>query len=143
LTDPAIELGVAQVEIGLVARRDDASGRRRGRCTPSPGTWPPFPANAADFTPLLAAASSGAAQVAGVPVERAADLPSHADALYGAAALGQHHVAGPADRRALDACLTALSVGPSISQNAWSATTAARRAPGAWYSPWMSCLSAG
>ncbi len=66
----------------------------------------------ADFTPLQQGIEAAAAHVAGVPVERAADLPAHAAALNGAPLLMASLLSGvPADRASLDSCLAALSLG--------------------------------
>jgi len=112
LTDPALELGVAQVK--LAWWHDELTRLIDGApLHPITRYLAALPcANAADFTPLQRCLEAGAAQVAGVPVERAADLPAHADALYGTPLLmASLMTAVPADRQALDACLKALSVG--------------------------------
>jgi phytoene synthase len=118
LTDPSIELGVAQMKLAWwrdeLARLVDGAPlhpiTRYLAALPS--------ANAADFTPLYGCLEASAAQVAGVPVERAADLPSHADALYGVPLLmAGIMTSAPADRTALDACLTALSVGEYLAKS--------------------------
>ena len=112
LTDPSLELGVAQVKLAwwhdeLTRLVDGAPLHPITRYLAS------LPAaNATDFTPLQRCLEASAAQVAGVPVERAAELPSHANALYGAPLMvASMMTTVPADQRALDACLTALSVG--------------------------------
>jgi phytoene/squalene synthetase len=112
LTDPSLELAVAQIKFAWW--RDELTRLVDGApLHPITRYLASLPsATAADFTPLLRCLEAGAAQVAGVPVERAAALPSHADALYGAPLLvASMMTAVPADRRALEASLTALSVG--------------------------------
>jgi phytoene synthase len=118
LTDPSIELGVAQIK--LAWWRDELQRLLDGApLHPITRYLAALPAaDDADFTPLHSCLEASAAQVAGVPVERAADLPSHADALYGAPLLmASIMTAVPADRTALDACLTALSVGEYLAKS--------------------------
>jgi 15-cis-phytoene synthase len=117
LTDPAIELGVAQVKLAwwqeeLTRLADGAPVHPITRYLAA------LPSReAADFTPLQRCIEAVAAQVAGVPIERAAELPSHADALHGAPLLTASLMSTvPVDRQALDSCITALSVGEYLSK---------------------------
>ena len=117
LTDPSIELGVAQVK--LAWWRDELTRLIDGApLHPITRYLAALPgATAADFTPLHRCLEACAAQVAGVPVEHAADLPSHAGALYGAPLFMAGILSAvPPDRPALDACLTALSVGEYLAK---------------------------
>ena len=117
LTDPAIELGVAQVKLAWwqmeLARLVDGAPLH-----PITRYLAALPGgNAADFSPLRRCLEACAAQVAGVPLERASELQSHANALYGAPLLTASLLgAAPTDRRALESCLAALSVGEYLAK---------------------------
>jgi len=117
VTDATLELSVAQIK--LAWWRDELTRLIDGApLHPITRYLAALPTAAgADFEPLNRALEAAAAQVAGVPLERAADLPDHAQALYGAPLLAASLLAGvPADRRALDACLAALSVGEYLAR---------------------------
>jgi 15-cis-phytoene synthase len=117
LTDPAIELGVAQMK--LAWWREELMRLSHGApLHPITRYVAALPGGAAaDFTPLERCIEAAAAQVAGVPIERAAELAAHADALYGAPLLIAGLLsAAPTDRVALDSCLAALSVGEYLAK---------------------------
>lgn len=118
VTDATLELSVAQIK--LAWWRDELERLIDGApLHPITRYLAALPSAAgADFKPLHHALEAAAAQVAGVPLERAADLPDHAKALYGAPLLAASLLtAVPADRQALDACLAALSVGEYLAKS--------------------------
>ena len=127
VTDATLELSVAQIK--LAWWRDELTRLTDGApLHPVTRYLAALPsATAADFTPLHHALEAAAAQVAGVPLERAADLTDHASALYGAPLLSASLLtAVPADRQALDACLAALSVGEYLAKSLVDYRRAAR-----------------
>src|SRR6266581_1201195 len=65
-------------------------------------------AAAIDWSPLALPVSAAAAQIAGAPLERAAELQSHADALIGAPLLLAARFGGTPSASVL-ACITALA----------------------------------
>lgn len=70
-----------------------------------------------DAEPLGASLEAAAAQVAGVPLERADELQSHAAALYGTPLLFAALVAGaPSDQERLRRCVTALAAGQYLTR---------------------------
>jgi phytoene synthase len=73
-------------------------------------------ATAADFTPLDRSVEAVAAQVAGVPLERAAEFEPHAADLYGAPLLAAARLAGARGDVGLDACLRALAAGEYLAR---------------------------
>ena len=118
VTDAGLELSVAQVK--LAWWHDELTRLIDGApLHPITRYLAALPSAAgADFTPLRHSLEAAAAQVAGVPLERAADLPDHATALFGAPLLSASLLtAVPADRHALDTCLAALSVGEYLAKS--------------------------
>jgi phytoene synthase len=83
LTDPGTEIGVAQLK--LIWWREEIDRLAAGRALhPITRYLADLPgAAAADFSTLAPSVEAAAAQVAGVPLEQAAELGAHAGALYG------------------------------------------------------------
>jgi phytoene synthase len=118
VTDAALELSVAQIK--LAWWRDELTRLIDGApLHPITRYLAALPSAAsADFESLQQALEAAAAQIAGVPVERAGDLADHARALYGAPLLSASLLtAVPADRQALDTCLASLSVGEYLAKS--------------------------
>jgi len=110
LTDPATEAGVARLKLAWWREEIDrwAAGSALHPITrwlaQLPGAAP------ADPAPLRQAIEAAAAQAAGTPLERAADLETHAAALYGAPLVAAARLAGQRTGGTL-ACAGALAAG--------------------------------
>jgi phytoene synthase len=66
-------------------------------------------AAAIDWSPLLRPVAAAAAQVAGAPLERAAELQSHAGALFGAPLLVAARLGGAGSSPSVPICIAALA----------------------------------
>jgi phytoene/squalene synthetase len=73
-------------------------------------------ANPSQIAPLQTSIDAADAQIAGVPLERTADLPSHADAMYGAPLRVAAGLAGVSLSGAVHACTAALAVGDYLAR---------------------------
>ena len=117
LTDPDVELAVAQVKLAWWREELDRliAGSPLHPITRYLAALPE--AAAANFKPLGRSVEAAAAQVAGAPLERAAELQAHANALLGvplylASLLG----ALDCDRLALESCANALASAQYLSR---------------------------
>ena len=122
LLDPATEAEVARIKL---AWWQDEMGRLAAGSPVHPISR--FLANlevaaAADWSTLVRPVAAAAAQVAGAPLERAAELQSHADALFGAPLLVAARLTG-AGSPAVQTCVTALGEAQYVAR----ALTAYRR----------------
>ena len=117
LADPSTEVGVAQVK--LPWWRDEilrlAAGSPLHPVTRYLAQSPH--ARSASLEVLQSSLEATAAQVAGVPLERLAELQGHANALYGVPLLVAVRLADPLlDSEALRACLAALAAGEYLAR---------------------------
>ena len=116
LTDPATETGIAQLKL---AWWQEEMQRLAARCPVHPisAYLAALPGAAAvDFSPLLTAVAAAAAEVSGVPLERAADLEPQSQALWGDPLALAGRLAGPvADETRLCKCTRALAAGDYLS----------------------------
>ncbi len=116
LMDPATETGVAHLKLDWW--REEI--RRWGAGAPVHPVTRYLArlenANALDPGPLRGSIDAAAAQVAGVPLERAVELQSHADALYGVPLRTAAALAGIPGRGDLDACTAALATGEYLAR---------------------------
>jgi len=110
LMDPGTEMSVAQIKLVWWREEMDrmAAGAARHPITRHLADLPC--AASADLTPLTRSLEAAAAQIAGAPLERGAELEAHADALYGtplyiAALLGGART----DRSTLRGCIAPLA----------------------------------
>ncbi len=109
LMDPGTEIGVARIKLAWwreeLARMTDASPLH-----PITRYLADFPrAATTSLAPLARSVEAAAAQVAGVPLEYAAELASHADALYGAPLLVAAELGGARGEEAtVRSCVAAL-----------------------------------
>jgi phytoene synthase len=108
LLDPATESDVARIKLAWW-------GDEMGRLAQGSPLHPisRYLANLAgtatvDWSPLLHPVSAAAVQIAGAPLERAAELRTHADALFGAPLLLAARLGG-AWSPSVEACITALA----------------------------------
>jgi phytoene synthase len=108
LTDPDTEAEVARIK--LAWWRDEINRLDRGSpLHPITRYLATFESTAAiDWSPLVHPLSAAAQQVAGVPLERAAELHAHAEALFGAPLLVAARFGG-ARSDSVAACIAALA----------------------------------
>jgi phytoene synthase len=108
LTDPDTEAEVARIKLAWWA--DEMSRLAAGSpLHPISRYLANLEGTAAiDWSPLAHPVSAAAAQVAGAPLERAAELQSHADALFGAPLLLAARLGG-ARSPSVQACIAALA----------------------------------
>jgi phytoene synthase len=116
LTEPGLEIGVT---LGKLAWWREELSRLAAGAPLHPITryLADLPrATAADFAPLGRSLEAVAVQVAGAPLERAAELEPHAVGLYGAPLLTVARLAGARGDEGLEACLRALSAGEYLAR---------------------------
>jgi phytoene synthase len=117
LMDPATEAGVARIKLAWwhdeMCRLADGSPVH-----PISRFLAALPSAAdVDFAPLRAAVQAAAAHIDGVPLEVAADLGPHAEALYGIPlALAARLADGQCDATALRNCTAALAAGEYLAR---------------------------
>jgi phytoene synthase len=116
LLDPATEPSVAQVKLGWW--HDELT--RLGAGEPLHPVTRYLAAlrsePAVDWRPLDTMLAASAAQLAGVPLERGAELAAHADALYGAPLRMAARIGGDERPEALQTCTAALARGEYLSR---------------------------
>jgi 15-cis-phytoene synthase len=117
LTDPASEVSAAQIKLTWWHDEMDRliAGAPLHPITRHIAALPH--AAAADFRPLQRAVDATAAHLMGVPLERAAELEAHADALHGMPLLVAAQLADPSsDRVAVHACTADLATAEYLSR---------------------------
>ena len=116
LMDPATEAGVAQLKLGWW--QDEMRRLSAGSAVHPISTYlAALPrAAAVDFAPLITAVSAALVQVSGAPVERAADLEPHAQALWGAPLELASQLAADCDASGLRRCTLALGAADYLSR---------------------------
>jgi phytoene synthase len=125
LLDPATEADVARIK--LAWWRDEMSRLAAGSPLHPISRYLAGLAGTAavDWSPLAHPVAAAAAQVAGAPLERAAELQSHAGALYGAPLLVAALLGG-ARSPSVEACIAALAEAQYVAQALSSYGRAAR-----------------
>jgi len=117
LMDPGTEAGVAQIK--LAWWREEMERMAAGSpLHPISRYLADFPCAAAtDFAPLTRSVEAAAEHVAGAPLERAVELESHADALFGAPLLVAALLGGVrGDRNGVHACVAALAAAEYVAR---------------------------
>jgi phytoene synthase len=117
LMDPGTEVGVAQLK--LVWWREELERMAAGSALhPITRYLADFPCAAAtDFALLTRSVEAAAEHVAGAPLERAVELESHADALYGTPLLVAALLGGVrSDRNAVRACVAPLAAAEYVAR---------------------------
>lgn len=113
--DPATDAAVAQIK--LQWWRDEL-GRLAAGVPAHPVTryLAAWTSNPSQLSPLETSIDAASAQVSGAPLERAIDLPSHADALYGGPLRVAIELAGGPLSGAARTCTAALGVGEYLAR---------------------------